>query len=103
MYERLWCVSVSKILFSNFWPVTTPCKGEAGTLVVATKSWYIKKIMDEKIFSSYCCSLMTIFATDQFKRGMYAVSVSGRLPPTIIRDMKSRGIKYRSRDTATKT
>ena len=44
MYERLWCVSVSKILFSNFWPVTTPCKGEAGTLAVAARSWYIKKI-----------------------------------------------------------
>ena len=43
MYERLWCVSVSKILFSNFWPVTTPCKGEAGTLAVAVRSWYIKK------------------------------------------------------------
>jgi len=36
-------------------------------------------------------------------RGMYAISVSGRLPATIVRDMKSRGIKYRTRDTATKS
>uniref|UniRef100_A0A2P2HWK1 Transcription elongation factor SPT4 n=1 Tax=Hirondellea gigas TaxID=1518452 RepID=A0A2P2HWK1_9CRUS len=31
-------------------------------------------------------------------RGIYAISVSGRVPATIMRDMKSRGIKYRTRD-----
>merc|ERR1711872_80164 len=31
-------------------------------------------------------------------RGMYAISVTGRLPTAIVRDMKSRGIKYRQRD-----
>lgn len=30
--------------------------------------------------------------------GLYAVSVSGRLPAGIIRELKSRGINYRSRD-----
>ncbi|KAG7157519.1 transcription elongation factor SPT4-like isoform X2 [Homarus americanus] len=31
-------------------------------------------------------------------RGMYAISITGRLPPTVVREMKSRGMKYRSRD-----
>ncbi|XP_055374563.1 transcription elongation factor SPT4 [Condylostylus longicornis] len=34
----------------------------------------------------------------RFTRGMYAISVSGRLPPATIREMKNRGISYKSRD-----
>ncbi|XP_003746760.1 transcription elongation factor SPT4-A [Galendromus occidentalis] len=30
--------------------------------------------------------------------GMYAISVSGRMPNGMIRELKSRGITYRSRD-----
>jgi transcription elongation factor SPT4 len=37
---------------------------------------------------------------DRFCKGVYAISVSGRLPNSIIRDMKNRGINYRSRDTS---
>ncbi|XP_014674239.1 PREDICTED: transcription elongation factor SPT4-A-like [Priapulus caudatus] len=33
-------------------------------------------------------------------RGMYAISVSGRLPPGIVRELKSRGITYKTRDTS---
>nr|CAG4635246.1 EOG090X0NWO [Alona affinis] len=33
-------------------------------------------------------------------KGIYAVSVSGRLPDNFIRELKSRGIPYRSRDTS---
>nr|SVE70854.1 EOG090X0NWO [Daphnia similis]SVE71485.1 EOG090X0NWO [Daphnia similis]SVE72118.1 EOG090X0NWO [Daphnia similis]SVE72744.1 EOG090X0NWO [Daphnia similis] len=33
-------------------------------------------------------------------KGVYAISVSGRLPETFIRELKSRGITYRSRDTS---
>ncbi|CAI5644248.1 unnamed protein product [Oreochromis niloticus] len=36
-----------------------------------------------------------------FKPGVYAVSVTGRLPP--VRELKSRGVIYKSRDTAVKT
>ena len=35
-----------------------------------------------------------------FKPGVYAMSVSGRLPPTVIRDMRSANITYSSRDTS---
>jgi len=35
-------------------------------------------------------------------RGIYAISVSGRLPLKVVRVMKARGVKYRSRDTTTK-
>ncbi|XP_068203434.1 transcription elongation factor SPT4 [Palaemon carinicauda] len=31
-------------------------------------------------------------------RGMYAISISGRLPASVVRDMKARGIKYRPRN-----
>ncbi|KAG8040863.1 hypothetical protein G9C98_001851 [Cotesia typhae] len=37
---------------------------------------------------------------DRFTRGVYAISVSGRLPAAVIREMKSRGIVYRPRDTS---
>ncbi|XP_065202250.1 transcription elongation factor SPT4 [Planococcus citri] len=36
--------------------------------------------------------------TDRFTKGIYAISVAGRLPNSVIREMKSRGIVYRSRD-----
>nr|CAG4644522.1 EOG090X0NWO [Lepidurus arcticus] len=31
-------------------------------------------------------------------KGIYAISVSGRLPPSFIRELKTRGISYKSRD-----
>ncbi|CAN7987082.1 unnamed protein product [Ixodes hexagonus] len=34
-------------------------------------------------------------------KGIYAISVSGRLPPATVRELKSRGITYKSRDTST--
>lgn len=37
---------------------------------------------------------------DRFTKGIYAISVSGRLPKQIVRDMKNRGIPYRPRDTS---
>lgn len=43
---------------------------------------------------------MAFLFTDRFTRGIYAISVSGRLPTGVIRDMKNRGIPYRPRDTS---
>lgn len=37
---------------------------------------------------------------NSLSKGMYAISVSGKLPPGIIRELKSRGITYKSRDTS---
>ncbi|XP_072044387.1 transcription elongation factor SPT4-A-like [Amphiura filiformis] len=37
------------------------------------------------------------------QKGCYAVSVTGRLPPGIIRELKTNGVTYRSRDTSQKT
>ncbi|XP_040603808.1 transcription elongation factor SPT4-A-like [Mesocricetus auratus] len=37
------------------------------------------------------------------KPGVYAVSVTGRLPHGIVRELKSGGVAYKSRDTAIKT
>uniref|UniRef100_A0A182WLU7 Transcription elongation factor SPT4 n=1 Tax=Anopheles minimus TaxID=112268 RepID=A0A182WLU7_9DIPT len=36
----------------------------------------------------------------RFTKGIYAISVSGKLPNSIIREMKNRGIPYRPRDTS---
>jgi transcription elongation factor SPT4 len=41
-----------------------------------------------------------LFFLDRFCRGIYAISVSGRLPAGVIREMKSRGIAYKPRDTS---
>jgi len=40
--------------------------------------------------------------TDRFTKGIYAISVAGRLPPNFVREMKARGIPYRPRDTTFK-
>ena len=32
--------------------------------------------------------------------GMYAISVNGRLPPSIVRELKAQGLHYKSRDTS---
>ena len=44
---------------------------------------------------SWVCKWQRI---NRFHKGVYAISVSGRLPNGIVRDMKSRGIAYRPRD-----
>ncbi|KAK9887876.1 hypothetical protein WA026_000181 [Henosepilachna vigintioctopunctata] len=44
---------------------------------------------------SWVCKWQQI---NRFCRGVYAISVSGRLPNGIIREMKSRGILYKPRD-----
>ncbi|XP_058805292.1 transcription elongation factor SPT4 [Phymastichus coffea] len=46
---------------------------------------------------SWVCKWQRI---NRFTKGVYAISVSGRLPANVIREMKSRGIIYRSRDTS---
>ena len=46
---------------------------------------------------SWVCKWQRI---QNFKPGIYAISVSGRLPGNIVRDMNGRGVQYRSRDTS---
>ncbi|GAB1608172.1 transcription elongation factor SPT4-like [Argonauta hians] len=38
----------------------------------------------------------------RFTKGCYAISVTGRLPPTVVKDLKRKGISYRPRDTSTR-
>nr|NP_001071824.1 SPT4 protein [Ciona intestinalis]BAE06712.1 Ci-SPT4 [Ciona intestinalis] len=38
----------------------------------------------------------------KFSPGCYAISVTGRLPSSMIRDLKANGVVYRSRDTSQK-
>lgn len=46
---------------------------------------------------SWVCKWQRI---NRYAKGIYAISVSGRLPTGIVRELKSRGITYRSRDTS---
>ncbi|XP_025093012.1 transcription elongation factor SPT4-like [Pomacea canaliculata] len=41
--------------------------------------------------------------TERMVKGCYAVSVTGRLPPGVVRDLRSKGIEYRQRDTSQKS
>uniref|UniRef100_A0A8C1NVH3 Transcription elongation factor SPT4 n=1 Tax=Cyprinus carpio TaxID=7962 RepID=A0A8C1NVH3_CYPCA len=54
---------------------------------------------------SLSSSVITVWVSlsGNFKPGVYAVTVTGRLPPGVVRELKSRGVIYRSRDTAVKT
>ncbi|VDH95354.1 transcription elongation factor SPT4, partial [Mytilus galloprovincialis] len=38
-----------------------------------------------------------------FVKGCYAISVTGRLPPGVVRSIKQKGVIYRSRDTSQKS
>ncbi|KAL4679872.1 hypothetical protein H8957_016525, partial [Semnopithecus entellus] len=40
---------------------------------------------------------------NNFKPGVYVVSVTGHLPQRTVQELKSRGVAYKSRDTAIKT
>lgn len=44
---------------------------------------------------SWCAKWLGL---NKMKPGIYAISVSGRLPGAIIRELKSRNIMYKSRD-----
>uniref|UniRef100_A0A2M4AWL9 Transcription elongation factor SPT4 n=2 Tax=Anopheles triannulatus TaxID=58253 RepID=A0A2M4AWL9_9DIPT len=46
---------------------------------------------------SWVCKWQRI---NRFTKGIYAISVSGRLPAAMVREMKNRGIPYRIRDTS---
>ncbi|BES95992.1 Transcription elongation factor [Nesidiocoris tenuis] len=37
---------------------------------------------------------------NRLNKGIYAISVAGRLPANLVREMKSRGITYRTRDVS---
>ena len=50
-----------------------------------------------KLDDSWVCKWQRI---NRFKKGVYAISVSGRLPPAVIRDMQTNNIPYRNRDTS---
>lgn len=66
-------------------------------------SWVCKWQRISKILNYepvYKLLILTIYLSGRFTRGIYAISVSGRLPKGIIRDMKHRGIPYRLRDTS---
>ena len=39
---------------------------------------------------------------EKFTPGMYAISVNGRLPNSIVREIKASGVHPRSRDTSQK-
>ena len=43
-----------------------------------------------------------LFFLGSFKRGCYAVSVSGELPRHIAQELRSRGVRYQSRDRTAK-
>lgn len=64
------------------------------------------KLSELKFYLSLIASIMSnvnfeiLFSSDRFCKGVYAISVSGRLPAGVIREMKSRGIVYRPRDTS---
>ncbi|XP_028136921.1 transcription elongation factor SPT4-A-like [Diabrotica virgifera virgifera] len=46
---------------------------------------------------SWVCKWQRI---QEFSPGMYAISVCGRLPKAVIRDMRNRGVSYKNRDTS---
>lgn len=47
---------------------------------------------------SWVCKWQRI--NPRFTPGIYAISVSGKLPKSVLRDLKERGITYRPRDTS---
>ncbi len=55
-------------------------------------------------FFSFTISNLSLFLflslPGRFKKGVYAISVSGRLPASVIREMRSHNVAYRSRDTS---
>ena len=43
-----------------------------------------------------------IHLADRFVKGCYAVSVTGTLPPGIVRELKIKGVNYKNRDNSLK-
>lgn len=74
--------------------------------------WWVLMIvglLDGKKSVSFCYYTIVLHMstkffnlTDRFTKGIYAISVAGRLPPNFVREMKARGIPYRPRDTTFK-
>uniref|UniRef100_T1J338 Spt4/RpoE2 zinc finger domain-containing protein n=1 Tax=Strigamia maritima TaxID=126957 RepID=T1J338_STRMM len=48
---------------------------------------------------SWACKWQRI---NRYSKGVYGILVSGRLPGGVVRELKSRGITYKSRDTSTR-
>ena len=49
------------------------------------------------------CVTFSLLLLDKLKPGCYAISVSGQLPHHVIRDLKMKGIQYKSRDVSSRT
>lgn len=72
-------------------------------LLFNTKKLLILGREAQFMFSIYSVSLSSKKFSNisgRFCKGVYAISVSGRLPAGVIREMKSRGFVYRPRDTS---
>lgn len=68
-------------------------------LTTPTDSWVAKWQRLGRTFKTLfvkCIKSVSLLA--RFTRGIYAISVSGTLPQSTLRDMKNRGIVYKSRD-----
>ncbi|KAG0714358.1 Transcription elongation factor SPT4-B [Chionoecetes opilio] len=69
-----------------------------------TKIWIFKSLVIPVLL--YGCETWTlnsdfkrrINAFDKCVQGIYAISITGRLPHNVVREMKTRGFRYRSRD-----
>jgi len=72
-------------------------------LTTPTDSWVAKwqrlcKAWMTSVPKGYYWYIWNHFPLARFTRGIYAISVSGTLPQSTLRDMKNRGIVYKSRD-----
>jgi transcription elongation factor SPT4 len=43
-------------------------------------------------------SAQRVYGVDKYARGLYAITVKGRIPDDVEQELESQGIKYRPRD-----
>ena len=64
----------------------------------------IRIIIHREYFCINPCIIVSFTSiSDRFTKGCYALSVTGRLPPGIVRSLKNKGIHYRPRDVSMKS
>ena len=96
---------IFSLKITKYWIISFCCGRVQSDRLLAYNNRQMMNLIFNPSSSTMSCKLyQTLWSfSDRNQKGCYAISVTGRLPAGIVRELKTNGITYRSRDTSQKS